>query len=181
MQTEHQRPGRLAVCLRTGYSLLGRRATRTTMAASLMEGHVPDRRRLLPPTVLPARHRRRRQMRCPRPALLIVALSLPERPGLDRDAGNPLSFRRGKIFVLVLLGLVAPQWITRITLSSANTTGARAGVPLPAERPTGLDITVVLLLVLGGDSLLDFSEAADVAIRSRRSSSYSTLCSCSRT
>jgi len=77
-----------------------------------------------------------------------------------------LSFWKGKLLVLVLLGFVATAWLVTITLSSADAAVHVAENPLmPAFlHDQELLITLVLLAVLGAIFLKGFKEAIGIAV-----------------
>src|SRR5829696_1106743 len=77
-----------------------------------------------------------------------------------------LSFWRGKLLVLVLLGFVATGWLVTITLSAADATAHIVENPLVPSSFEGREviITLVLLALLGVVFLKGFKEAIGIAV-----------------
>jgi hypothetical protein len=77
-----------------------------------------------------------------------------------------LSFWKGKLLVLVLLGFVATGWLVTITLSAADATAHIVENPLAPESFQGrhVVITLVLLATLGAVFLKGFKEAIGIAV-----------------
>jgi hypothetical protein len=77
-----------------------------------------------------------------------------------------LSFWKGKLLVLVLLGFVATGWLVTITLSSADAAVHVAENPLVPGflHDQELLITLVLLAILGAVFLKGFKEAIGIAV-----------------
>jgi hypothetical protein len=77
-----------------------------------------------------------------------------------------LSFWRGKLFVLFLLGFVATAWLFTITLSASSATEQIAGNPFVPDflREREVAMTLVLVAILGGVFLKGFREAIGIAI-----------------
>ena len=72
----------------------------------------------------------------------------------------------GKLFVLVLLGFAATDFVITMTLSAADATAHLVREPVPravARRPAAV-ITLVLLALLGAVFLRGFSEAIGIAV-----------------
>jgi hypothetical protein len=77
-----------------------------------------------------------------------------------------LSFWKGKVLVLILLGFVATAWLVTITLSSADAAVHVAENPLVPGflHDQELLITLILLATLGAIFLKGFNEAIGVAV-----------------
>src|SRR6266545_1621196 len=73
---------------------------------------------------------------------------------------------RGKLFVLILLGFVATDFIITITLSAADATAHIVDNPFapPFLHDHRVAVTLLLVSVLGGGFLNDFKEAIGLAV-----------------
>ena len=95
-----------------------------------------------------------------------VARESPNGEGSLAMLERLLSFWKGKIFVLVLLGFAATDFIITMTLSAADATAHLVENPHLEPFLTGhqVAITLVLLALLGAVFLRGFKEAIGVAV-----------------
>src|SRR4029453_105346 len=95
-----------------------------------------------------------------------VAAERPNGEGSIAMLERLMSFWRGKIFVLVLLGFAATDFMITMTLSAADATAHLVENPHLEPFLTGhqVVITLILLALLGGVFLRGFKEAIGVAV-----------------
>jgi len=95
-----------------------------------------------------------------------VAAESPHGQGSISMLERLLSFWKGKLFVLCLLGFIATDFMVTITLSSSDATAHIVENPFVAEYLAGHEvlITLVLVAVLGAIFLKGFREAVGIAV-----------------
>ncbi|HEV7196868.1 MAG TPA: amino acid transporter, partial [Pedococcus sp.] len=95
-----------------------------------------------------------------------VAMESPRGEGSIAMLERLLSFWKGKLFVLVLLGFAATDFLITMTLSAADATAHLDENPFWPAVLQGhqVIVTLVLLAALGGVFLKGFTEAVGIAV-----------------
>ena len=100
------------------------------------------------------------------PIYRVVAAESPHGQGSIATLQRLISFWKGKLFVLCLLGFVATSWVITITLSASDATAHVVENPFWPEAPRDerIFVTLALLAVLGRIFLKGFREAIGIAV-----------------
>jgi hypothetical protein len=100
------------------------------------------------------------------PMYRVVSRESPRGQGSIAMLEKLLSFWKGKVFVLILLGFVATSWIITITLSASDAAIHLVQNPFAPGfiRDQEVLITLVLLALLGAVFLKGFKEAIGIAV-----------------
>jgi hypothetical protein len=100
------------------------------------------------------------------PMYRVVAEESPHGQGSISMLERMLSFWKGKVFVLCLLGFVATSWVITITLSASDAAVHIAENPLVPASFQNQDVLITLTLVglLGAVFLKGFREAIGIAV-----------------
>lgn len=100
-----------------------------------------------------------------------VAEESPHGEGSISMLAALMSWWKGKLFILILLGFVATDFIITITLSAADATAHISENPVVhgllhgfKETPVNIGITLVLITLLSGIFLKGFKEAIGIAV-----------------
>jgi hypothetical protein len=105
------------------------------------------------------------------PIYRAVARESPHGEGSISMLATLLSWWKGKLFILILLGFVATDFIITITLSAADATAHIVENPLVHDlfrpfraTPVNIGLTLALIALLSGIFIKGFKEAIGIAV-----------------